>query len=418
MPGCSVFGCYSGYETTHKRGPEEKKYQLISFPKDARIRNLWVARIHRADWKPGPKACVCVKHFLPEDFSAVPGDLDKKGNERTKYRLKDNALPSLYLRGAESKEEPPRKARKIYASEADIKFNHSYVKEQPVQQVEQDVSVEPEEEPSSDANDMEDIIIATPQDIPGNELEILEDKSLTQANYQKIFDEKDAYIAKLEKENMIYKQKMQSVGKVLEPDQIQRLENPSSRMPWSDKTLQKSMQLYYTCGAKGYKFMRSKGHPLPDRSTIIRHVNLIESDFGTQHDMLRLMAMKIETLEPRDRKSAIVFDEMAIQPKREFDPSTGEFIGKPTLPAGPNIVHKRMQVGIDNDKILATHVFNVIVVGLVRFWKQLIGFHLTDESFCAKACAQWLREMLKALSDIGLEVMVVIHDMGPTNQAV
>ena len=77
-----------------------------------------------------------------------------------------------------------------------------------------------------------------------------------------------------------------------------------------------------------------------------------------------------------------------------------------------------MQVGIDNDKILATHVFNVIVVGLVKFWKQLIGFHLTDESFCAKACAQWLREMLKALSDIGLEVMVVIHDMGPTNQAV
>ena len=164
--------------------------------------------------------------------------------------------------------------------------------------------------------------------------------------------------------------------------------------------------------------MRSKGYPLPDRSTIVRHVNLIESDFGTQHDMLKLMAMKIETLEPRDRKCAMVFDEMAIQAKREFDPSTGQVIGHPTLPAGANIVHKRMQAGIDNDKILATHVSNVIVVGLIKFWRQLIGYHLTDESFDAKACAQWLREMFQCLFDIGLELMIVIHDMGPTNQAV
>ena len=97
-------------------------------------------------------------------------------------------------------------------------------------------------------------------------------------------------------------------------------------MPWSDKTLQKSMQLYYTCGAKAYSFMRDKGHPLPERTTIIRHCDKIHSDFGTQHDMLKLMAMKIECLDPRDRKCAIIFDEMTIQAKREYDPSTGQFI--------------------------------------------------------------------------------------------
>ena len=104
MVCCSVLGCYSGYPTTHKRGPEEKKYQLFSFPKSPTIRDLWVSRLNRENWAPSENSCVCVKHFLPSDFSAVPGELAKNGYERTKYRLKENALPSLYLNGPESNE--------------------------------------------------------------------------------------------------------------------------------------------------------------------------------------------------------------------------------------------------------------------------------------------------------------------------
>ena len=111
MTGCSVSGCYSGYDATHKRGPVEKKYQLIRFPKSPTIRNLWVSRLNRENWTPSESSCVCVKHFLPSDFSAVPGDLDTRGNERTMYRLKENAVPSLYLQGDETNEgqKSPRK---------------------------------------------------------------------------------------------------------------------------------------------------------------------------------------------------------------------------------------------------------------------------------------------------------------------
>merc|ERR1712016_510654 len=126
-------------------------------------------------------------------------------------------------------------------------------------------------------------------------------------------------------------------------------------MPWSDSTLQKSMQIYYSCGTKGYKFLRDKNFPLPERSTIVRHCNQIESDFGRQYDMIKLMKLKMETMEPRDRVCALVMDEMAIAPKREFDPTTGQIIGHPTLPTGPNLVSTRLRKGIDNDKILATN---------------------------------------------------------------
>ena len=109
MVCCSVLGCYSGYPTTHKRGPEEKKYQLFSYPKSPMIRNLWVSRLNRENLAPSENSCVCVKHFLPSDFSAVPGDLAKNGSKRTKYRLKDNAVPSLYLNGAESITKSPKR---------------------------------------------------------------------------------------------------------------------------------------------------------------------------------------------------------------------------------------------------------------------------------------------------------------------
>ena len=101
MPGCAVDGCTTAYHPTQKRGPE-KKFQLLSFPKSAKIKNLWVDRINRQNWQPSNSSCVCMKHFLPTDFKFVPGDLDTAGNERTKYRLKEEAVPSLYMNKPEN----------------------------------------------------------------------------------------------------------------------------------------------------------------------------------------------------------------------------------------------------------------------------------------------------------------------------
>ena len=60
---------------------------------------------------------------------------------------------------------------------------------------------------------LEDVTIATHQDIPGNELEILEDETMTQENHQKIFDEKDAYTANdLAVESTYYSHCCQSIS--------------------------------------------------------------------------------------------------------------------------------------------------------------------------------------------------------------
>ena len=109
---------------------------------------------------------------------------------------------------------------------------------------------------------------------------------------------------------------------------------------------------------------------------------------------------------------------MSISPKREYDPGTQSMIGLPTLPAGENLVKKREKEGIDIGTILATHVFNIFLVGLVLNWKQLVGYHFSDASFSPSAVAKWLTEIITKVTEIGLTVMSITMDNAPSNRAI
>ena len=437
MPTCSVVGCFNGFPKTKSR-PFEEKHQSFKIPKTVALRKRWLEKINREDIFDADSARVCAKHFRDTDFKFVPGDLDLRGRLRTLHKLKDNAVPSLHMRGvvpviksgnirANGKTPIPRPP-KLFASLAHIEHDHTYVKHDPI-------PVQPIEDipepPNDDDVEMVEVVEDQPMDHEGMDysndvnitapkvksLEVIvqESDALTLTNYQKVLAERDRELELLKQQNLKQKAQLETMAKIFQPDQLYRAQHPLTRVAWSDLTLQKVMQMYFCCGKKGYDFLYKNVLPnmIPERTTIVRHCNTIESTWGTQYDMIKLMEMKIETMPKRDRKCAVILDEMAITPRREYDPSTGEFIGLPTLPVGPALLEKRRKKGIDNSKVLATHVLNILCVGLVKFWKQLVGYHLTDESFCPKAGAKWLREVLSLLFGIGLEVMLIIHDMGP-----
>ena len=93
-------------------------------------------------------------------------------------------------------------------------------------------------------------------------------------------------------------------------------------------------------------------------------------------------------------------------------------IGLPTLPAGKNLVKKRLKEGIDVATVLATHVFNVFLVGLVLNWKQLVGYHFSDASFSPSAVAKWLVEIINKVTEIGIKVMTLTMDNATSNRAI
>ena len=113
-------------------------------------------------------------------------------------------------------------------------------------------------------------------------------------------------------------------------------------------------------------------------------------------------------------------DEMALKPKYQFCTSKQQMVGKITIPLSEKMQQKRIKRKgkYDSNDELATHALNAMLYGLSTFWKQLVGFHFTGNSFCAKSVAEWVVEIIKKAQSIGLKVLLFSMDSGPQNIAV
>ena len=104
---CSVSGCQTG--SHWYKGP---KYTLHRFPHDPILAKLWVDQLDRLDFIPAKSSVVCSKHFTQDCFDSSMGS---RGRIRKNPKLKDNAIPTLYLHPEESAELP-----QIIASKPEI----------------------------------------------------------------------------------------------------------------------------------------------------------------------------------------------------------------------------------------------------------------------------------------------------------
>ena len=186
---------------------------------------------------------------------------------------------------------------------------------------------------------------------------------------------------------------------------------------FSSATMKRSIQLYYTCGTSGYKLLLDQGHPLPSVRTIQRYMKKVPFQTGTLHAIIEKMRTKVEKMHPKERNIALVVDEISLQPKREYDSSTGSFFGMPTMHAPKKTVELRENQGHMKEDRLARHAQCVMAVGLGTRWKQLVGYHLTDTSFDADEMYVWLLELIHLLQSIGLKIYSLTMDMGPGNKA-
>ena len=95
MSSCVVPGCQSGYGTKNEFPEGVGKHR---FPKDPRMRELWIKAIPRADWVPTVHSRVCSLHFVKSDFKVDRNDSNKNRNRgELKTRcLKKNAIPRVF----------------------------------------------------------------------------------------------------------------------------------------------------------------------------------------------------------------------------------------------------------------------------------------------------------------------------------
>ena len=103
MPNCSVHEC------TYNLSKEEGKYQSFPLPQDPDLKAKWVHSLKRAHFKPTKSTCICTIHFCEEDFVFKPKD--SSGRPLKKRKLKDGAVPTLFMVPEPTPKTPPNKRR-------------------------------------------------------------------------------------------------------------------------------------------------------------------------------------------------------------------------------------------------------------------------------------------------------------------
>ena len=123
-----------------------------------------------------------------------------------------------------------------------------------------------------------------------------------------------------------------AVKKIFNNDQIKKI-TTGKRVYYDKDTIQNAVCTYAQVGGTHYEFIRVKQNlPLPALTTIRRHLRGIDSSPGILKDFFTMMEPKIKNMkDPRHKKFGLLVDQVALEPKKELDMTTGKIIGYPTM---------------------------------------------------------------------------------------
>ena len=435
MPYCGVVGCRSGAKNL------DEKFKFYFLPKSEGMRKLWLEKMNR-DFNATEDTKVCNKHFRDEDFIHTT----KRGKLTERPKLKKSAFPSLFLKPPDASNTRQTKNSSVQDSREQVDFAHSYslpaekrrkkdIENEANQAQIEESDEEPDEEPdveiqviSNAPNYLDETPSVTLEMIMneeghGTELVGIDDGIQSQEAVRESLNETilrlQMTIASLEKKNDELQKKADCLEKLFHADQVYKILYPDSKKTWSDITLEMAIALYYKVGSTGYNYLRDVlKWPLPCPSVIQSNMRRVKFKPGNDGclDILKLIALKTRELPENERFYCLVIDEMATKSKLEWDPTSGEFVGFPTIPPHPNLVQKRVEEGIDQTQILACHVFNAMIVLTSAKMKQIASYQHTDRSWDPEPVDDWLRHLIRDIYEIcGLVCDSITMDMGKNN---
>lgn len=120
--------------------------------------------------------------------------------------------------------------------------------------------------------------------------------------------------------------------------------------------------------------------------------------------MFSLMEAKVAAMNDQEKLCCLIFDEMVISSGCQYDVRSDSLVGHVTLPD-------------QDDAGEATHVLVAMVCGLSTRYKQIVAYFFTGNSTPPKDLGLKILDILRETHKIGLKVISMTSDMGPSNQA-
>ena len=93
MVYCAAFNCKNGSSKNHET---QQKVSFFSFPENKRMRDIWIEKIRRKNWKPTKSSKLCSQHFESSCFVQNFEAMQSVGWTAGRLRLKKDAVPTIF----------------------------------------------------------------------------------------------------------------------------------------------------------------------------------------------------------------------------------------------------------------------------------------------------------------------------------
>ena len=302
---CVVWGCQTG--SARYKGP---KYTLYAFRTSPKMKQMWIDQINRKNFTPTPSSVVCGKHFAEDAY--VPSMEGSRGRKRKNRKLKEFAIPTLFLRPSQMCNEISDLPSQVPETSAAVAIaDHSYVSN----------DGDNENEGKGEKNEDDHLSLDTVEIISSDETKMGQiPRNPPQTNCRECIDnstEKEALLARiqqLEQKNAELQETVDKVSSIWNPDQVRLMMKPSkATVHFSTKTILDGIHLYYKIGTTCYNFLKDKGHPLPSLSTLQRHLRQVDCQPGILDDFLLFMKKQAENLKEHEKYCVLCIDEMSLK---------------------------------------------------------------------------------------------------------
>ena len=128
-----------------------------------------------------------------------------------------------------------------------------------------------------------------------------------------------------------------NMAKVFNEDQLASLSRGikggnSRGKKWSNETIRKGLQLWFSCGSTGYNSLLQQQLPLPSLRSLRRRLEFIHMEPGILCEVFSFLQIKVNAMNENERECCLFLDEMCIKAGLQYDRSSSCLRGDVTLP--------------------------------------------------------------------------------------
>ena len=159
-----------------------------------------------------------------------------------------------------------------------------------------------------------------------------------------------------------------------------------------------AIYLYHASG-KAYRLL-SKLFILPSKSSLRRFISKIPIAAGITQATLNLLKQKISHMNEMEKLCTLCVDEVLLKTNLFYNIGDDQIVGLEDFGGG-----------YQTNKV-ATSALVLLVRSISGGWKQPLGYVLANKSCPVNTLKDLLREAINKLNGIGLNIVVVMSDMG------